>query len=247
MSVENKVALVTGASRGIGRAIAMRLAQQGLFVVGTATTEAGAEKITAYFEEAQLSGQGMQLDIRDSEMVQTVVDKISTDIGAPAILVNNAAVTQDNLLLRMTDEEWENTINTDLNSVFRVTKACLRSMFKQRWGRVINISSVVGSTGNAGQVNYSAAKAGILGFSKSLAKEVGSRGITINVVSPGFIETDMTKDLPDQQREALLGQIPLKRLGQPEDIAQAVAFLVSDAAAYITGETLHINGGMYMA
>ena len=246
MNSPNKVAFVTGASRGIGRAIAIALAQQNYFVVGTATSTNGADSITDDFERAQLSGRGMQLDVRDSEMVQKVVDTITNEIGAPAVLVNNAAITQDNLLLRMSDEEWDNIINTDLSSIYRVTKACLRSMFKQRWGRIINISSVVGVTGNAGQVNYSAAKAGMIGFSKSLAKEIGSRGITVNVVAPGFIATDMTKDLPDLQREALLSQIPLKRLGQPEDIAQAVVFLASDAAAYITGETLHVNGGMFM-
>ncbi len=241
-----KVALITGASRGIGRAIALQLASDGFTVVGTATTQAGADGITAALAEMQATGKGRVLDVNDAGQVSAVVAAIGEEFGPPQVLVNNAGITRDNLLMRMKDEEWEAIIDTNLTSVFRVTKACLRGMMKARWGRIVNIGSVVGSTGNPGQANYAAAKAGMLGFTKSLAKEVGSRGITVNTVAPGFIDTDMTRDLPQAQREALLEAIPLGRLGEAEEIAHAVSFLCSDKAAYITGETLHVNGGMFM-
>jgi 3-oxoacyl-[acyl-carrier protein] reductase len=238
-----QVALVTGASRGIGKAIAERLAGDGFFVVGTATTESGAEAISAYLGE---NGKGLRLDVADADSVAEVIKTVNDAFGAPAVLVNNAGITRDNLLMRMKDEEWEAIVNTNLASVFRMSKAVLRGMMKARTGRIISISSVVGSTGNAGQANYAAAKAGIVGFSKSLAKEVGSRNITVNVVAPGFIDTDMTKDLGDEIKTSLLASIPLERLGSAEEIAHAVSFLASPGAAYITGETLHVNGGMYM-
>lgn len=238
-----QVALVTGASRGIGKAIAERLAADGFFVVGTATSESGAEAISAYLGE---NGKGLRLDVADAESIAEVIKTVNDEFGAPAVLVNNAGITRDNLLMRMKDEEWDAIINTNLASVFRMSKAVLRGMMKARTGRIISISSVVGSTGNAGQANYAAAKAGIVGFSKSLAKEVGSRNITVNVVAPGFIDTDMTKDLGDDIKTSLLASIPLERLGAPEEIAHAVSFLASPGAAYITGETLHVNGGMYM-
>lgn len=247
MSLNDKIALVTGASRGIGRAIALQLASQGAFVIGTATTEKGAEAISAGFAEAGLKGQGMALDVTQADAVDALIAQISKDHGAPSILVNNAAITRDNLLLRMKEEEWDDIINTNLNSIYRLSKACLRGMMKARWGRIISISSVVGLSGNPGQTNYAAAKAGLIGFSKSLAQEVGSRGITVNVVAPGFIDTDMTRALADDQREQLLAKIPLARLGEASDIANAVGFLASDAAGYVTGETLNVNGGMYMA
>ncbi len=242
-----KVALVTGASRGIGKAIAQALAGQGLIVVGTATTEGGAESISAYLKEAGNAGCGMALDVSDAASVEGVIKAIVGQYGAPTVLVNNAGITKDNLMMRMKDEEWFEVIDTNLNALYRLTKACLRGMTKARWGRVINISSVVGSMGNGGQTNYAASKSGMEGFSRALAREVGSRSITVNCVAPGFIETDMTNKLPEEQRSALAGQIPLARLGQPEEIAGVVAFLVSDAAAYITGDTIHVNGGMYMA
>ncbi|MEC4747810.1 3-oxoacyl-ACP reductase FabG [Methylomicrobium sp. Wu6] len=238
-----QVALVTGASRGIGKAIAERLAGDGFFVVGTATTETGAEAISAYLGE---NGKGLRLDVADSDSIAEAIKTVNDEFGAPTVLVNNAGITRDNLLMRMKDEEWDAIINTNLASVFRMSKAVLRGMMKARTGRIISISSVVGSTGNAGQANYAAAKAGIAGFSKSLAKEVGSRNITVNVVAPGFIDTDMTKDLSDDIKTSLLASIPLERLGAPEEIAHAVSFLASPGAAYITGETLHVNGGMYM-
>ncbi|WP_024300302.1 3-oxoacyl-ACP reductase FabG [Methylomicrobium lacus] len=238
-----QVALVTGASRGIGKAIAERLAADGFFVVGTATSESGAEAISAYLGE---NGKGLRLDVADADSIAGVIKTVNDEFGAPAVLVNNAGITRDNLLMRMKDEEWDAIINTNLASVFRMSKAVLRGMMKARTGRIISISSVVGSTGNAGQANYAAAKAGIVGFSKSLAKEVGSRNITVNVVAPGFIDTDMTKDLGDDIKTSLLASIPLERLGAPEEIAHAVSFLASPGAAYITGETLHVNGGMYM-
>lgn len=247
MSQEEKVALVTGASRGIGNAIALALGKEGITVVGTATTKAGADKITLAFEETGIRGCGLMLDVTSQESIESVFNTIKEKYGMPTILVNNAAVTHDNLLLRMKDEEWEDVINTNLNSIYRVTKACLRDMLKARWGRIINIGSVVGSSGNPGQTNYCAAKAGLLGFTKSLAQEVGSRDITVNAISPGFIETDMTKALPEEQRNALLQHIPMQRAGQADDIAAAVVFLASKNAGYITGQTLHINGGMYMA
>jgi 3-oxoacyl-[acyl-carrier protein] reductase len=241
-----RVALVTGASRGIGRAIAGALGRQGLIVVGTATTESGAASIDAYFKEQGIEGAGMALNVTDAAAVDSVVKTITERFGAPAILVNNAGITRDNLLMRMKDEEWSEVIDTNLNSIYRVTKACLRGMTKARWGRVVNISSVVGSMGNAGQSNYAATKAGMEGFARALARELGSRAVTVNNVAPGFIDTDMTRELPEAQRELLAQQVPLGRLGGAEEIAAAVAFLVSDAAGYITGETLHVNGGMYM-
>jgi 3-oxoacyl-[acyl-carrier protein] reductase len=247
MKLEGEIALVTGASRGIGRAIALALGRQGATVIGTATSDKGAEAITAYMQEAGIKGQGMTLNVTDAEAVTETVKTIGEAHGPVTILVNNAGITRDNLLMRMKDEEWDDIMQTNLTSVFRVSKAVLRGMMKAKKGRIISIASVVGATGNPGQANYAAAKAGIVGFSKSLAREVGSRGITVNVVAPGFIDTDMTRALPEAQREALVGQIALGRLGAPEDIANAVAFLASPDAAYITGGTLHVNGGMYMA
>ncbi len=244
---EQRIALVTGASRGIGQAIADALGKNGCTVIGTATTENGADAITAHLQEQGVSGEGMRLDVTDPESVDAVIKAIGETYGTPTILVNNAGITRDNLLMRMKEEEWQAIIDTNLTSVYRVSKACLRGMMKARFGRIINIASVVGASGNAGQTNYSAAKAGIFGFSKSLAREVGSRGITVNAVAPGFIDTDMTRDLPDEQRKALLDTIPLGRLGSPQEIAAVVAFLASEPAAYVTGETLHVNGGMYMA
>ncbi len=243
----NDVALVTGATRGIGKAIALALGQAGATVVGTATTVAGAGTIGAYLREADIRGKGLVLDVASAASVDEVVKALAAEFGDPTILVNNAGITRDTLLMRMKEEDWEAVVSTDLSSVFRLSKACLRGMMKARRGRIITISSVVGATGNAGQANYSAAKAGIFGFTKSLAREIGSRNITVNTVAPGFIDTDMTRALSEEQRAAMLGQIPLARLGTPEDIAQAVLFLASPAAAYITGETLHVNGGMYMA
>lgn len=242
-----EIALVTGASRGIGQTIALALGKQGATVVGTATSEKGAEAISAYLKENGINGQGMALNVTDADSIDQVMTSMTEAFGAPTILVNNAGITRDNLLMRMKEEEWNDIINTNLTSVYRLSKACLRAMTKARKGRIISISSVVGASGNAGQTNYSAAKAGLIGFTKSLAREVGARGITVNTVAPGFIDTDMTRALPDAQRDALLGSIPLNRLGQPEEIAAAVAFLASPGAAYITGETLHVNGGMYMA
>lgn len=247
MDLENEIALVTGASRGIGQQIALTLASQGATVIGTATTEGGAENISAYLSEAGAKGKGFALDVTQQGMIDAVLEQITEEFGAPSILVNNAGITRDNLLMRMKEQEWDDIIDTNLTSIFRLSKACLRAMMKARKGRIISITSVVGASGNAGQTNYSAAKAGIIGFTKSLAREVGSRGITVNSVAPGFIDTDMTKALPDEQKNALLTQIPLNRLGQAEEIAHAVAFLASPKAGYITGETLHVNGGMYMA
>ena len=245
-SLVGEVALITGASRGIGKSIALALGKMGATVVGTATSEKGAEAISAYLAEHGIKGQGMALNVTDADSVTQLLAAMAEAFGAPSILVNNAGITRDNLLMRMKEEEWDDIINTNLTSVFRLSKACLRAMTKARKGRIISISSVVGASGNAGQTNYAAAKAGLVGFTKSLAREVGARGITVNAVAPGFIDTDMTRALPDAQREALLGSIPLNRLGQPEEIAAAVAFLASPGAAYITGETLHVNGGMYM-
>lgn len=241
-----KVALVTGASRGIGHAIALALGHEGATVMGTATTAEGAEKITQTFKTANIKGMGLVLDVAQQDSIDAAFAKIKEHGAMPAILVNNAAITRDNLLLRMKDDEWNSVIETDLTSVFRITKLCLRDMLKARWGRIINMSSVVGGTGNPGQVNYSAAKAGLMGFTKSLAQEVGSRDITVNVVAPGFIDTDMTRGLPEEQQKLLLSRIPIQRLGRVEDIAAAVLYLASDAASYVTGQTLHINGGMYM-
>ncbi len=244
---DKTIALVTGASRGIGRAIATRLGADGMTVIGTATSDGGAEAISAYFREADIEGEGMKLDVSDAESVNEIVSAITDKYGAVTVLVNNAGITRDNLLMRMKPEEWDAVINTNLSSLYRVCKACIRGMMKAKGGRIINIASVVGSSGNAGQTNYSAAKAGMLGFTKSLAQEVGSRGITVNAVAPGFIDTDMTRELPEAQRKALLGAIPLGRLGSAGEVAAAVAFLASDDAAYVTGTTLHVNGGMYMA
>ncbi len=245
--LENEIALVTGASRGIGAAIAQALAEQGATVVGTATTEAGAEAIGRRLAEAGLRGKGMVLNVTDPASVEQVVASIAGELGPVSILVNNAGITRDNLLMRMKEEEWSAILETNLTSVYRLCKACLRGMTKARKGRIINIASVVGASGNAGQTNYAAAKAGMIGFTKSLAREVGSRGITVNAVAPGFIDTDMTRALDEEQRSALLASIPLGRLGSPAEIGSVVAFLASPAAAYITGETLHVNGGMYMS
>ena len=247
MTDDTKIALITGASRGIGKATALALGHQDMFVAGTATTEAGAEAITAFLREEGVEGQGLVADVSDADSVAALLEEIATLAGLPVVVVNNAGVTRDNLLLRMKAEEWDAVVNTNLNSMYRVCKACLKGMTKARFGRIINISSVVGSSGNAGQTNYAATKAGIEGFTRSLAKEIGSRGITVNAVAPGFIETDMTDALPEEQKLALLGQVPLGRLGRPEEIANVVTFLASDQGSYITGETLHVNGGMYMA
>jgi len=243
---QGKIALVTGASRGIGKAIALELGKRGALVIGTATSEAGAVAISTYLEETGIQGRGLVLDVANKASVDEAFAEINGKEGAPVILVNNAGVTRDNLLLRMSADEWDQIINTNLSSLYRTCKACLRGMMKARYGRIINIASVVGVMGNAGQTNYAAAKAGIIGFSKSLAREVGSRGITVNTVAPGFIETDMTRAMTEEQRSALTSQIPLNKLGNPEDISYAVAFLASQHAGYITGETLNINGGMYM-
>ncbi len=240
-----EIALVTGASRGIGAAIADTLAAQGATVIGTATSESGAQAIGARMQAA--GGHGRVLNVTDAAAVDELIDAIGKEFGAISILVNNAGITRDNLLMRMKEEDWQAILDTNLSSVFRTSKAVMRGMMKARKGRIINIASVIGATGNAGQANYAAAKAGIIAFSKSLAKEIGSRGVTVNVVAPGFIATDMTRDLPEDSKQALMGQIALGRLGEPADIAQAVAFLAGPAASYITGETLHVNGGMYMA
>ncbi|WP_149194088.1 3-oxoacyl-ACP reductase FabG [Luteimonas suaedae] len=242
--LQGEIALVTGASRGIGAAIADELAAQGATVVGTATTEAGARAIGERLAAA--GGHGRVLDVVDGAAVEALIDAIGKEFGTIGILVNNAGITRDNLLMRMKDEDWQAILDTNLSSVYRTCKATMRGMMKARKGRIINIASVVGVTGNPGQANYAAAKAGIIGFSKSLAREVGSRGVTVNVVAPGFIATDMTRDLPEASKQALVGQIALGRLGDPADIARAVVFLAGPAAAYITGETLHVNGGMYM-
>ena len=238
-----KIALVTGASRGIGKAIAEKLAEDGFFVLGTATSESGAEAISLYLGD---NGKGYILDVSNSESIDEVIKTINDEFGTPAVLVNNAGITKDNLLMRMKDEEWDDIINTNLTSVFRMSKAVLRGMMKAKTGRIINISSVVGSTGNAGQANYAAAKAGMTGFTKSLAAEVGSRGITVNCVAPGFIDTDMTAELSDEITNKMLARIPAGRLGNVKEIAATVAFLASPSAAYITGETIHVNGGMLM-
>ena len=247
MSLDNQVALVTGATRGIGRAIALALGEQGAVVIGTATSEAGAQTISNALKEHGIKGKGMVLDVSSSDSVNAVMKDITAEFGAPTVLVNNAGITRDNLMMRMSDDEWDSIINTNLTSVFRLSKACLRGMMKARQGRIISIASVVGAMGNPGQANYAAAKAGIMGFSKSLAREVASRNITVNVIAPGFIETDMTAALPEEQKEALKGQIPLNSLGKPEDIAAAVVYLASPGGRYVTGHTLHVNGGMYMS
>lgn len=245
--LQNEIALVTGATRGIGRAIALALGKAGATVIGTATTPDGAEAISSYLAVEHCAGRGWVLDVANAEAVEQTMAAVSAETGSPTILVNNAGIARDTLLLRMQEADWQAVINTDLNSVFRLSKACIRGMLKARRGRIINISSVVAATGNSGQANYAAAKSGVLGFTKSLAREIGSRNITVNTVAPGFIDTDMTRALSAAQRASLLSQIPLGRLGLPQDVAQAVLFLASPAAAYITGETLHVNGGMYMA
>jgi len=248
MSMTGKVALVTGASRGIGRAVALELGRQGAIVAGTATTMDGAKNISEFLSQNGMQGLGFCLDVGSTDGVESVMTAISTELGAaPLILVNNAGITRDNLLMRMKDEEWDSVINTNLNSLFRVCRIAVKAMTKARWGRIINISSVVASSGNPGQSNYAASKAAAEGFSRSLAREIGSRGITVNAVAPGFIDTDMTRALNEKQIEALLTQIPLARFGKPEEIASVVAFLASDAGGYITGETIQVNGGMYMA
>lgn len=242
--LQGKIALVTGASRGIGKAVATQLAAQGAVVIGTATSDSGAEAITEYL--AASGGKGMKLNVTEEGAVEGLIKAINEEFGPVEILINNAGITRDNLLMRMKDEEWQAIIDTNLTSIFSLSKAVLRGMMKKRYGRIVNVGSVVGSSGNAGQANYAAAKAGVIGFSKSLAREVASRGITVNVVAPGFIDTDMTTALSDEQREAIFKDIPANRLGQPEEVAATVAFLVSDGAAYISGETIHVNGGMYM-
>ncbi|MDG1731585.1 MAG: 3-oxoacyl-ACP reductase FabG [Thalassotalea sp.] len=242
-SLEGKVALVTGASRGIGKAIAEQLVSQGATVIGTATSQNGADNISAYLGA---NGKGFELNVTNNDSIAALFDAIKSDFGGVDILVNNAGITRDNLMMRMKDDEWDDIIDTNLTSLFKITKAVMRPMMKKRHGRIINIGSVVGSMGNAGQVNYATAKAGLLGFTKSLAKEVASRGITVNAIAPGFIDTDMTKELTDEQKEGIFSQVPANRLGQPEEIASTVGFLASAAAGYINGETIHVNGGMYM-
>ena len=243
MNLSGKIALVTGASRGIGRAIAEKLVACGATVIGTATTEKGAEAISQYLDQ---NGKGFALNVTDEASIESVISTVKAEFGDIDILVNNAGITRDNLLMRMKEDEWQDILDTNLTSVFRLSKALMRTMMKKRYGRIITIGSVVGTMGNAGQANYAAAKAGLIGFSKSLAREVASRGITVNVVAPGFIATDMTAALTDEQKALTLAQVPVGRLGQPTEIANAVAFLASDEASYITGETLHVNGGMYM-
>jgi 3-oxoacyl-[acyl-carrier protein] reductase len=245
--LEERTALVTGGSRGIGRAIVLALGRAGAKVVGTATSDEGAASIAAYISEANLKGEGLRLDVTDGAAVETVISGITARLGDIAILVNNAGITRDNLVVRMKDDEWDTLMNTNLKAAYRLSKAVLRGMMKARYGRIISIGSVVGASGNAGQANYAAAKAGLVGFTKALAQEVGSRDITVNCVAPGFIDTDMTRTLTQAQREQLVARIPLGRLGLPEDIAHAVAFLASREAGYITGATLHVNGGMYMS
>lgn len=247
MNLNDRVALVTGASRGIGAAIAEQLGKAGAVVIGTATSTSGAEKISARFSELGIRGAGKVLNVTDADSVATLLKEVGDEFGAPAILVNNAGITKDNLLMRMSDEEWFDVINTNLSSIYRLSKGVLRGMMKARWGRIINISSVVGAMGNPGQSNYAATKAGVSGFARSLAAEVGSRNITVNTVAPGFIDTDMTKVLPEEQKQQLMSRIPLGRLGAPEEIASVVVFLASDAGGYISGETIHVNGGMYMS
>lgn len=247
VNLTDKVALVTGASRGIGKAIAVELGACGATVLGTATTEKGADSISEYFADARITGRGYVLNVNNADAIMNTIDEISRDHGAPTILVNNAGITRDNLMLRMKSEEWDDVISTNLTSVYNTSKAVLRQMMKAKWGRIINISSVVALSGNPGQVNYSAAKAGMIGFSKSLAIEIASRGITVNAIAPGFIQSDMTDALTDEQRAAILQKVPMARLGQAQEIAKAVVFLASDMASYITGETINVNGGMYMS
>ena len=247
MTDESKIALVTGASRGIGAAIADNLGAAGYIVVGTATSQSGADKISQRLTDAKSVGAGMVLDVTQTESIEQLLKSVIEMFGAPTILVNNAGITKDNILMRMKEDEWLDVVNTNLTAVFRLCKACVRPMTKARWGRIVNISSVVGSMGNSGQSNYSASKAGVEGFGRALAKEIGSRSITVNTVAPGFIDTDMTRDLPEANKDALLSQIPLARLGMPSEIAAVVSFLISDAAGYIPGETIHVNGGLFMS
>ena len=243
--LDGKIALVTGASRGIGKAIALTLGGSGATIIGTATTELGADNISKAFAENKISGKGIVLNVTDNNQISSLGETIKNDFGIVDILVNNAGITRDNILIRMKDDEWEDIINTNLSSVYKMSKSVLRGMIKKRSGRIISITSVVGAMGNAGQSNYAAAKAGMIGFTKSLAREVGVRGITVNAIAPGFIETDMTDSLPDDQKDALVSQIPMGRLGSADEIAQAVLFLAGDSGSYITGQTLHVNGGMY--
>ena len=243
--LDGKIVLVTGATRGIGKAISLTLGNSGATVIGTATTKSGADNISKVFADSKISGKGMKLDVTDNEQVSNLVKNIGEDFGSVDILVNNAGITRDNILLRMKEDEWEDIINTNLSSIYKMSKSVLRGMIKKRSGRIISITSVVGAMGNAGQSNYAAAKAGIIGFTKSLAREVGVRGVTVNAIAPGFIKTDMTDSLPDNQREALAGQIPLGRLGTANEVAEAVLFLAGESGSYITGQTIHVNGGMY--
>jgi len=243
--LDGKIVLVTGATRGIGKAIALTLGGAGATIIGTATTESGSDIISKAFVENQISGKGMKLDVTDNDQVSNLMKNILEDFGSVDILVNNAGITRDNILLRMKEDEWEDIINTNLSSIYKMSKSVLRGMIKKRSGRIISITSVVGAMGNAGQSNYAAAKAGIMGFTKSLAREVGLRGITVNAVAPGFIETDMTDSLPDDQKKALASQIPMGRLGSADEIAQVVLFLAAESGSYITGQTIHVNGGMY--
>ena len=243
--LDGKLVLVTGASRGIGKAIALTLGRAGATVIGTATTETGADNVSKVFADSKISGKGMKLDVTDSEQVSNLVKNIGEDFGSVDILVNNAGITRDNILLRMKEDEWEDIISTNLSSIYKMSKSVLRGMIKKRSGRIISITSVVGAMGNAGQSNYGAAKAGIIGFTKSLAREVGVRGVTVNAIAPGFIETDMTNSLPDDQKEALAAQIPMGRLGTANEVAQVVLFLAGESGSYITAQTIHVNGGMY--
>jgi len=243
--LDGKLVLVTGASRGIGKAIALTMGRDGATVIGTATTESGAENISKVFADKKISGKGIKLNVTDNEQIVSLVKTVNEDFGSIDILINNAGITRDNILLRMKEDEWEDIINTNLSSIYKMSKSVLRGMIKNRSGRIISITSVVGAMGNAGQSNYGAAKAGIIGFTKSLAREVGVRGVTVNAIAPGFIETDMTDSLPDEQKEALAGQIPMGRLGTADEVAQSVLFLAGDGGSYITGQTLHVNGGMY--
>ncbi|MCF6324525.1 MAG: 3-oxoacyl-ACP reductase FabG [Gammaproteobacteria bacterium] len=247
MQMENEIVLVTGASRGIGRAIALALGKKGATIIGTATSDNGAQNIAKYMDENGVKGSGEVLNVTDQGSIDTLLKTVTEKSGAPTILVNNAGITRDNLLMRMKEDEWDDIINTNLSSVYRLSKSCLRAMMKARRGKIVNIASVVALTGNPGQCNYAAAKSGMIGFSKALAREVASRGITVNCVAPGFIETDMTHELPEKQKEALLQSIPLNRLGRPDEVAGAVEYLTSPVGDYITGETINVNGGMYMA
>lgn len=244
--LQDKIALISGASRGIGKAIALELGRHGATVIGTATTTSGADNISTYLAQHKIKGAGLQMNLSDNTSIKDLIDTIINQYGAPTILINNAAITRDNLMLRMKDEEWDEVINTNLTGIYHLTKACIKGMLKVRWGRIINISSVVGITGNAGQVNYATAKAGLLGFTKSLALELAARDITVNSIAPGFIDTDMTRELTEAQRAAVMVKIPQNRLGQAEDIAACVAFLVGPGGNYITGQTMNVNGGMYM-